>query len=164
MEVSNYLKKINNIPICRVLIHCDDDSYIIQDMNYQTKHFRKEELKQAIKQGQLNVIDLQISKDNRLVKKTVDLKSVCITYSNRHPLTVEQQQAILFYGLAYINSNMTPGKKQKICDEIMIKAGIDADDLVSLFNNNREWTWQRYCYMDTQCRDRIMALIYKLAK
>ncbi|MBD5508851.1 MAG: hypothetical protein HDR05_12610 [Lachnospiraceae bacterium] len=162
-------KEERNRPVCRMLIHCDDDSYILQDINYNTKQFKKDELKQAIKSGQLNVIDLQVAKGNKLIKKHVDLRSICILNGNMTrnwelpPLTEEQEKKILFYGLAYINSCMTSKSKERVCDDISFPRNSDAEHLVSLFTDNKSWSWNKYSGLSIMCNNKIMKLIYELA-
>ena len=121
-----------------------------------------------MKKGNIEVIDLQISEEDKLIKKTVDLKSVCrpdgCSADEKEPLSVEEQKEILFYGLAYINSNIASEDKEKICDEIEGKGSIDADDLISLFTENDKWDAERYYYLDTACSDKVMSLIYEMAK
>lgn len=150
--------------VCRVAVKCDDGSFILQDTDYQTKQFRKDELKYLIKQGDVRVVDLQVSTDNKLVKKHVDLKQLCRKHDYKSPLTPQEQRAILFCGLAFINTCMKPETKQKYCNKIKNTEGMDADNLISLFTHNKQWNWEHYCNLDTACRDKIMDLIYELAK
>lgn len=154
----------NTEVVCRVITKCADGSFILQDMNYQTKQFGKEKIKQLFKQGAVNVIDLQVSSDNRLVKKHIDLKKLCREHGPSSPLTVPEQRAILFCGLAYINTCMKPETKQKLCNEIKATGSIDAEDLISMFTYNEQWSWEHFCRLDTACRDKVIDLIYDLAK
>lgn len=160
---------LGRTPICRVLAH-NENIYTLQDTAYNTKTVTKDALKQAMKQGKINVLGLQITKDGRLVKKTVNLKSVCTPYKGMNgdwdlpEMTVEHQHVILFCGLAYINSNMSPELKREICEKIAARDSMDSQDLISIYTHNDQWSNDYYWKLDTQCRDRIIDMIYTLNK
>ena len=147
---------------CRV-IGRKGDMFALQDIDYfSTKCLDKEALKIALHNKKLDVINMQLDKANRLVKKHVDLKSVCRPYSNRNPLEHEEVRNILFYGLAYIY-NMDLDTKKKWCMKIKKSYGMDAEDIISMFIDNHGWNEQRYNSLDTACRDKVIYLIYELA-
>lgn len=153
--------------VCRVLKQYDDGSYVLQDISYKTKRVNENIIKEAIKSGKLKVLDLQISEEDILIKKPVDLKKVCRPYGcgaeGKEPLSIEEQKVIVFYGLAYINSSITSEDKEKICNEIKETGSIDADELISMFTENDKWSYTRYCRLGTACSDAVIYLIYELA-
>lgn len=148
----------STVIVCRVLKQYDDNSYLIEDMNYQTKRIGREQLKQAMSRKQLDVIDLQIDKADRLVRKKVDLKGIC-----RKELKAGYcaSKELIFYSLAFIK-NLSNEQKEKYLKKIKATYEIDAEDFSNMFIHNNEFTYENYARMDTQARDSLVYFLYQL--
>lgn len=148
----------STVIVCRVLKKYEDNSYLIEDMNYQTKRISREQLKQAMSRKQLDVIDLQIDKADRLVRKKVDLEGIC-----RKELKAGYcaSKELIFYSLAFIK-NLSNEQKEKYLKKIKATYEIDAEDFSNMFIHNNEFTYENYARLDTQARDSLVYFLYQL--
>lgn len=143
-----------------------DGTYTTIDMQGNKRSLKVKDIKSLMLNEQLNVIDLQIDKTGRLVNKKVEFRDICRQiniYNREHKaLSVEEQELILFYGLARINQ-LSIKTKEKLFEKIEAIHTMDEEDLKSLFTDNENWNFHRYRYLDTACRDKVIELIYYLA-
>lgn len=140
-----------------------DGTYTTIDMQGNKRSLKVKDIKSLMLNEQLNVIDLQIDKNGRLVNKKVEFRDICRQVNNyNRALSVEEQELILFYGLARINQ-LSIKTKEKLFKKIEALHTIDEEDLKSLFTDNENWNFHRYRYLDTACSDKVIELIYYLA-
>lgn len=147
--------------LVRTIKNADGTYTMIDTKGNISKPVSKEALKKEFNKS-VFPIDLKIDKGGRLVYHKVDYKCICRKHDGYKPLEPGEQERILFYGLARINQ-LTEAKKVLYLNLIMATKSIDEADLISLFTDNRNWNAKRFWSMDTQCRDKIIDLMYRIA-
>lgn len=138
----------------------------IMDMKGRKATLEINDIKNRIIMNQVEVIDMQIIKDGRLVSKKVDFRDLYkhVEFHNEEhgALSIKEQQLILFYGLARINQ-ITIQAKKKLFEKIEALHSIDEENLKSIFTDNENWDYNKYSSLDTGCRDKVIGLIYYIA-
>lgn len=87
------------------------EAYILQDIQYNSKiKLTSSDLKQAIKNGQINVLNLKLTKDSKLIYRK-DRKDNRISYVNRKTIQLlSKKKALSFKSYANISSIKSKAK------------------------------------------------------
>lgn len=147
--------------IVRSLKNQDNMFILIDTKGNISEPLTKNNIKNEIWGRRISPVDFQMSQDDRLIIKRVEYKDLCRKYDDK-PLSTNEQEMILFYGLAKINQLPVRRIKQ-ILDYIDSLHNTNGEILTSLFTDNINWNFKRYSKYDTVCKDNIINIMYVVA-
>lgn len=160
-----YLKNVCNImKVVKVAVAFKrDKGFEISYLNEKNDFVSSKQLKEAMMNKSIYVVNLQIDAAGRMVKKAVNMKLVNRKYYGYGQLSAEEQYIKIIHGLALIDA-MDEKKKKDLLAYIKGNMGIDAADISKLVTKTSKISFSWYGRLDTMCRDRIIYLMDRFSK
>lgn len=156
------VKLFKNIPTA-IAFKRDDNMIELSYCRGENDIINSKQLKKAINEDKINVVNMQIDKAGRMTRKAINLKLIVRENSEKAPLEYVEQQVVIIYGLAYIEA-INIQKKKELLMYIKNNFGMDAEDISKLVTVTNYITYEWYSYLDTMCRDNIIRLFQQMAK